>query len=197
MKCPEGEGVKGTVGPPGPSRTARSADASTGRRPMSSWPLAAQVTDPATCHFWGYLRPAGESIDRRIRGSRRMAFMMGSCLKLCTTEMRLLLEQVFEKEAHTGGMAGGMSTRRGVPLRDRPVNLGDGKGQDVAHGRGQRHCWVHGLPEDPGPHPGLIQAWRRGSDEWSALVIFIVTGEPDQDVTTIQRWVPASWLRPA
>jgi hypothetical protein len=89
-----------------------------------------------------------------------------------------------------------MSTRRGVPLGDRPVNLGDGKGPDVARSRGQRHCWVHGPPEDPGPHPGLIQAWRHGPQGWSALVVYVL-GESAQDVTTVHRWVPASWLRPA
>ena len=91
-----------------------------------------------------------------------------------------------------------MSTRRGVPLRDRPVNLGEGRREDLAGGgRGQRHCWVHGPLEDPGPHPGLIQAWRQGPQGWSALVVYVVVGEPAQEVTTIQRWVPASSLRPA
>ena len=117
--------------------------------------------------------------------------------KVSPTEMRVLLEHMFEQDAHTGGMAGGMSSRRGVPLRDRPVNLGDGKGDDQAKGRGQRHCWVHGPPEDPGPHAGLIQTWRHGPQGWSALVIYIIAGEPGREVTTIQRWVPASWLSPA
>ena len=89
-----------------------------------------------------------------------------------------------------------MSTRHGVPLRDRPVNLGDGKSQDAVRGRGQRHCWVHGPPEDPGPHPGLIQAWRNGPQGWSALVVYILVDEPAQDVTTIQAWVLADALRP-
>src|ERR1035437_6014304 len=87
MKCPEGEGVRRHSRPARAVLFRRAApDASTGRRPMSSWPLAARVTGPASCHFWGYLRPAGESIDRRIRGSRRMALMMGVllvALRLC------------------------------------------------------------------------------------------------------------------
>ena len=112
--------------------------------------------------------------------------------------MRPFLEHLFEKCVHTGGIAGGMSTRRGVPLRDRPVNLGNGKGPEAARSRGQRHCWVHGPPEDPGPHPGLIQAWRNEPQGgWAALVVYILLDESTQDVTTVQAWVPADALRPA
>lgn len=109
---------------------------------------------------------------------------------------RALLEHPFEKCAHTEVMAGGMSRRQGVPLGDRPVNLGEGRGQDASLGRGRRHCWVDGPPEDPGPHPGLIQAWRHSPQGWSALVVYVLD-EAAQDVTTVQTWVPAEVLRPA
>jgi hypothetical protein len=91
-----------------------------------------------------------------------------------------------------------MSTQRGVPLRDRPVNLGDGEVPDAVRGRGRRHCWVHGPPEDPGPHPGLIQVWRcTPAAGWEAMVVYLLLDEPTQDVTTVQRWLPADALRPA
>ena len=93
-------------------------------------------------------------------------------------------------------MAGGMRSGRGVPLRDRPVSMGDQR--EVPHrGGGQRHCWVQASPENPGPHAGLIQAWRHGPEGWSALVVYVVADDASDDVTTVQTWMPANNLRPA
>ena len=87
-------------------------------------------------------------------------------------------------------MAGGMISARGVPLRDRQVT----PAPDVPRSR-TRHCWVTGPAEDPGPWPGLVLEWRRGSSGWSALVVYVITNEPA--VTTIQTWIPPEHLRPA
>lgn len=90
-------------------------------------------------------------------------------------------------------MAGGMSSGRGVPLRDRPV--APLKSDEVPRAP-VRHCWVTGPAEDPGPWPGLILEWRRDLDiGWLALVVYVVTTETS--ATTIQTWVPASHLRPS
>ena len=84
-----------------------------------------------------------------------------------------------------------MRSRHGVPLRDRPVSIGDDK-QEVPHrGGGQRHCWVQGSLESPGPHAGLIQTWRHGPAGWEALVVYVLVDNASDDVTTVQTWMPA------
>ena len=88
-------------------------------------------------------------------------------------------------------MAGGMISRNGVPLRDRPVAV---LKADCGPRTQVRHCWVTGPAEDPGPWPGLILEWRKDQAGWSALVVY-VTGE--SSATTIQTWVSHTHLRPA
>ena len=90
-------------------------------------------------------------------------------------------------------MGGGMTSRRGVPLRDRPVAQ---PMADRAPRTQGRHCWVTGPPEDPGPWPGLIIEWRKDQAAgWSALVVYVIPGEPS--ATTTQTWLPRTRLRPA
>jgi len=89
-------------------------------------------------------------------------------------------------------MGGGMTSRRGVPLRDRPVAQIK---TDHAPQTQVRHCWVTGPVEDPGPWPGLILEWRRDTMGWSALVVYLIAGE--SSATTIQTWMPQTHLRPA
>jgi len=88
-------------------------------------------------------------------------------------------------------MGGGMTSRRGVPLRDRPVAQ---LKTDRAPRTQLRHCWVTGPAEDPGPWPGLIIEWRKDQAGWSALVVYVIPGE---STTTVQTWVPQMHLRPA
>jgi hypothetical protein len=88
-------------------------------------------------------------------------------------------------------MGGGTTSRRRVPLGDRPVAV---LKTDRALRTQVRHCWVTGPAEDPGPWPGLILEWRRDSTGWSALVVYVIAGE---SATTIQTWVPQTHLRPA
>jgi len=89
-------------------------------------------------------------------------------------------------------MAGGMISRRGIPLRDRTVAP---LKTDAAPRSQIRHCWVTGRGDDPGPWPGLILEWRKGQAGWSALVVYVVTAEAV--ATNIQTWVSADHLRPA
>ena len=90
-------------------------------------------------------------------------------------------------------MAGGMGHRRGIPLRDRPV---DPPSDDAPTRRPQtRHCWVDGPPDHPGPWPGVIVEWRRADDGWSALVVYVVT--EGSGSTTVETRLPARFLRPA
>lgn len=51
---------------------------------------------------------------------------------------------------------------------------------------------------DPGvvPRQVLIVSWRRHSYRWSALVVYCVDAEGDEDPVVVQRWVPAERLRP-
>jgi len=87
-----------------------------------------------------------------------------------------------------------MGHRRGIPLRDRPV---DPAPDDPAPRRGAqtRHCWVDGPPDHPGPWPGVIVEWRLADDGWSALVVYVVTEGPSS--TTVHTRLPARFLRPA
>jgi hypothetical protein len=89
-------------------------------------------------------------------------------------------------------MGGGMTSRRGVPLRDRPVAQ---LKTDRASLTPVRHCWVTGPAEDTGPWPGLIIEWRNDQAGWSALVVYVITAETL--TTTVQTWVPAARLRPS
>ena len=60
---------------------------------------------------------------------------------------------------------------------------------------GGRHCWVTGPPQDPGPFPGLLLAWRREREGWLGRVAYVLLDEESRPVV-IDTWVPASALRP-
>ena len=95
---------------------------------------------------------------------------------------------------HNGWMAGGMTRRSGLPLRDRPTNV---PGVERGARRAVRHCWVEGPASAPGRWPGVIIEWRRDPllANWSALVVYVVT-EGAQS-TTVHTWVSAHFLSPA
>ncbi|GAB3059160.1 hypothetical protein GCM10027053_21340 [Intrasporangium mesophilum] len=86
-----------------------------------------------------------------------------------------------------------MGFRRGVPLRDRPLAGPGAPKQAVAR---QRHCWVEGPDDHPGPWPGVVVEWRRdpGTSDWTALVVYVVTDGLRS--TTVQTWLSARYLRP-
>ncbi|WP_369069708.1 hypothetical protein [Kineococcus terrestris] len=60
---------------------------------------------------------------------------------------------------------------------------------------GGRHCWVQGPPEDPGPFPGLLLAWRRDGTGWLGRVAYVLLDE-DQRPVLVDTWVGAEHLRP-
>jgi hypothetical protein len=113
----------------------------------------------------------------------------------CPTQRR---DQLVEPSFYSGFMAGGMGRGRGVPLRDRvvmmerePVPL-----PAVTPGpRRRRHCWVRPDPDDTTQVEGLVLQWAKEGDTWVALVQFVL--ERDGEAIAVQRWLPASRLRPA
>lgn len=62
---------------------------------------------------------------------------------------------------------------------------------------GTRHCWLAGLPDLPGRHPGLVVEWRRDDARpgWLARVVYTVddAGSP----VLVEAWIPAGHLTPA
>ncbi|WP_432547850.1 hypothetical protein [Kineococcus sp. SYSU DK004] len=60
---------------------------------------------------------------------------------------------------------------------------------------GGRHCWVQGPPEDPGPFPGLLLAWRRDGTGWLGRVAYVLLDEEQRPVL-VDTWVAAEHLRP-
>lgn len=102
-------------------------------------------------------------------------------------------------------MAGGMSSGRGVPLKDRPVVHGAGwpdqasdaradESEPVGRGR-RRHCWVT-LPDHEGEIEGMVLQWASEPGGWVALTIYVLEGAPGGPLS-VQAWVPAARLRPA
>lgn len=102
-------------------------------------------------------------------------------------------------------MAGGMSSRRGVPLKDRPVVRGPGwlEPEEASAppqspppapgpGRRRRHCWVT-HPDHVGELEGLVLQWAQ-DDGWVALVQYVL--EQPGGPTAVQEWIPATRLRP-
>lgn len=64
----------------------------------------------------------------------------------------------------------------------------------TATGEGGRHCWVSGLPGQPGRWPGLLVAWQRQGPSWSGRVVYAVVDEGQ--VVLVETWVPAEHLQP-
>lgn len=65
--------------------------------------------------------------------------------------------------------------------------------------RSTRHVWVTGIgpgahPKEP-PYQALVVAVRRDSYVWWAWVVAVLETE-DGDPVVVQRWVPATDLRP-
>lgn len=84
---------------------------------------------------------------------------------------------------------------RGTPLRDRPVAQ-PGAAPEAQRATPQRHCWVTGPAEEPGPWPGLLLAWRRASSgQWEGQVQYVV--DAGQDPVVVQQWVVASLISAA
>jgi len=109
-----------------------------------------------------------------------------------------------EHSFYSGLMAGGMGRGRGIPLRDRVAMMG---GEPVPlpaavpEPRRRRHCWVRPDPDDTTQVEGLVLQWAKEGgtsvtgDTWVALVQFVL--ERDGEAIAVQRWLPASRLRPA
>lgn len=102
-------------------------------------------------------------------------------------------------------MTGGMGRRNGPTLADRlatsvrsgepdPAPREDGERERPV---GTRHCWVAGLPDSPGRHPGLLAEWRHDSTggRWLGRVVYAV--DEHGRVVLVERWVPAEHLSPA
>ncbi len=64
----------------------------------------------------------------------------------------------------------------------------------TATAEGGRHCWVSGLPGQPGRWPGLLVAWQRQGPSWSGRVVYAVVD--DGQVVLVEAWVPAERLQP-
>jgi hypothetical protein len=113
----------------------------------------------------------------------------------CLTQRR---NQLVEPSFYSGFMAGGMGRGRGVPLRDRVAMMGREPVPlpAVTPGpRRRRHCWVRPDPDDTTQVEGLVLQWAKEGDAWVALVQFVL--ERDGEAIAVQRWLPASRLRPA
>jgi hypothetical protein len=88
-----------------------------------------------------------------------------------------------------------MRSGHGPTLAERTAASRGGADRERAPG-GARHCWVVDAPGHPGRYPGLLLAWRRGSDGWSGLVSYSIDEPGNTDVRLVQRWVPAACLSP-
>ena len=101
-------------------------------------------------------------------------------------------------------MAGGMGRRSGPTLADRlaastRAPQPPSEGPDAARERPvvTRHCWVAGLPDSPGRHPGLLAEWRhdQATGRWLGRVVYAV--DEHGRVVLVERWIPAQHLTPA
>lgn len=54
----------------------------------------------------------------------------------------------------------------------------------------RRHCWVHGGPGAPGPHPGIVVEWQQRDGAWFALVAYLI----EADRVLVQQWLSAELL---
>ena len=91
-----------------------------------------------------------------------------------------------------------MSSRRGVPLKDRPVWTGQSQQpgppvQTTAPAARRRHCWLT-LPDHDGEVEALVLQWAAEPTGWVALTIYVID-RPGGSVA-IQEWIPAARLRP-
>jgi len=60
---------------------------------------------------------------------------------------------------------------------------------------GARHCWVNGLPGEPGRWPGLLAEWsQREGGAWFGRVVYAVR-DGGREVL-VETWVPAQHLEP-
>jgi hypothetical protein len=86
-----------------------------------------------------------------------------------------------------------MSRRTGPTLAERSRAMrADAAGVPAHSGARRAHCWVQGPIEDPGPWPGLIIEWARAEEGWRARVVYTIEAG-----TSVERWFPATELRPA
>jgi hypothetical protein len=103
-----------------------------------------------------------------------------------------------EHSFYSGSMTGGMGRGRGTPLRDRVAMIGRESVPLPAatpSPRRRRHCWVRPDPHDTTQVEGLVLQWAKEGDTWVALVQFVL--ERGGEAIAVQRWLPASRLRPA
>jgi hypothetical protein len=112
---------------------------------------------------------------------------------------------------HREGMAGGQLSRaqrariEAASDEDRARAEEIARQQQAAHfaarpGADERpaavHVWVHGPPEEPGPFPGLVTAWRRLPwGGWSARTTYAVPRD-DADTMLVQQWLTDEQLTP-
>ena len=94
-------------------------------------------------------------------------------------------------------MTGGVTppSRRGVPLKDRPVAGPGTPPQATGRAERARHCWVDSATGDEVAHAGLVIEWRRRTEGWSALVTYVVDDQGSPVIVT--QWVDGVLLRPA
>jgi len=83
------------------------------------------------------------------------------------------------------------SRRDGLTLAERSALSGVGRERAA----GARHCWVSGLPGDPGRWPGLLAVWAQRGGGWFGRVVYAV--DDGGRVVLVEAWVPAEHLEPA
>ncbi len=64
----------------------------------------------------------------------------------------------------------------------------------------RRHCWVHGLPDEPRRLPGLLVEWRQSphlgdGSRWQGRVVYVA--EADAGPVVVEAWLDAEHLTPA
>lgn len=104
-----------------------------------------------------------------------------------------------------------MSSRRGGPLKDRPVvsgptwqqpgqqgrqrsDTGESRGADASDRHRRRHCWVT-HPDHVAELEGLVLQWASEPGGWVALTTYVL--ERPGGAPAVQEWLPATRLRPA
>lgn len=93
-----------------------------------------------------------------------------------------------------------MGSRRGVPLKDRPVVSGpavatpESLGADASGRQRRRHCWVT-HPDHVAELEGLVLQWASEPGGWVALTTYVLD-RPGGSIA-FQEWIPAARLRSA
>jgi len=83
------------------------------------------------------------------------------------------------------------SKRDSLTLAERSALSGVGRERTA----GARHCWVSGMPGDPGRWPGLLAEWAQRDGSWFGRVVYAV--DDGGRVVLVEAWVAAAHLQSA